>query len=144
MSEQDLEPVTDTVSVTPTDTVSVTPTDFTLRLRLGSKRYSRRLVVAGEPVSKPVMELQARLNRASAYIINRLQRRFPQLAVSRPHWSYDADAFVVNVPGVVHCAYLQFGYIDMSPYCADDRPRLAILKDLNVEIMPNRAQRRAP
>jgi hypothetical protein len=116
------------------ETTTVTPTEVAFSLRLKQGRFLLRI---GDQLG----DMQARLDRVSKYVVKRLQRRYPSLAVSRPVWSVDRDPSLS--PQLQRRAYCFFDYIDMSPYT--DQPGLAILPPATVEVVgaPNRAQRRA-
>lgn len=116
--------------------IYVTPLEYKLRLRLKRARFLV-MPLQGNPQGK----LQAKLSRASLYLVRRLQRQYPALGVSKPTWSVDANP--TNV-GMAKYAYLYFNYLDMGPF--GGQPGLLMLPEEKVTVSPiqhlNRAQRR--
>lgn len=125
--------MTDTVPAS-LSSITVAPTEFKFILRLKPSRFVLR--ISGSPLG----DLQQRLDRVSKYVVRRLQRKYPALAVSRPTWSLDTEPGVWGMPKRAFC---YFDYLDLTPYT--DEHKLVILppQTYEVAVPQNRAARRA-
>lgn len=113
-----------------TETATTIPIDneFRLTLRLGAKRW-----LAIDPAP-----LQGRLDRVSKYMVRRLQRRHPQVAITRPSWGVQDRRY----------AHMIFTWGDIAAHLDPALgPCLYVVKDevkqITVQVPQNRAERRA-
>jgi hypothetical protein len=122
-----------------TDETTVELTRYTLKLRLGHKRR-RRLLLMAERQNQS--ELRDKLPIVGRYLIKRLNRRYPALAVTMPRWDMFEDVATLRYNAV--CA---FNYADVSEARPGWTGIMVVpdeVQDVSMPVAPaNRAQRRA-